>query len=520
MDPKTGQQIDSLHGETAARRQAVGELLFFASIGDLYRVKRIVAAWTLNLSDPKTSDYDKRTPLHLASSEGCYSVVSWLLSQGVEVNPVDRFKRTPLEDAVRADHGEVATILVQAGGKVMNKEGEMVELNESPLSGARLFEGFDPEWEIDASSIKMMEKVGEGEFGVVHKAIWVGTIVAVKILKDTGAVALGDFRTELNLLQKVHHTHTVQFLGAVTKTRPYMIVTEYMPGGSLLDSFKAKILFTTWRAVLIALDMARGMAYLHNRLPHAVIHRDLKPANLMLGGPKVFAPHHRKLLIEELGVLKIADFGLSKSLKLARPTKKDSHHSSHHPSSSGRMTGETRDKSGGIAGNASGHGLYSEKMGTSVTTSQRGSGSGSGSGTGAAPTYRLTGEKGSYRFMAPEVYRHEQYNNKVDVYSFAMIAYQLFEGVPPFYMLDPIEAARAAAYEHRRPKWGISGRPGHSVPIRLKALVESCWAADPDARPEFEDVVADLADYSREIEPDWGEIVRKQEEGGGCCSVQ
>lgn len=35
---------------------------------------------------------------HLSSSEGCYSVVEWLLAEcGVEVNPVDRFKRTPLE---------------------------------------------------------------------------------------------------------------------------------------------------------------------------------------------------------------------------------------------------------------------------------------------------------------------------------------------------------------------------------------------------------------------------------------
>lgn len=51
--------------------------------------------------------------------------------------------------------------------------------------------------------------VGEGEFGIVHKAVWFGTIVAVKILKETSAVALGDFRTELNVLQKVHHPHTV-----------------------------------------------------------------------------------------------------------------------------------------------------------------------------------------------------------------------------------------------------------------------------------------------------------------------
>lgn len=36
---------DSLHGESAARRQAVAELLFFASVGDLYRCKKISVAW-------------------------------------------------------------------------------------------------------------------------------------------------------------------------------------------------------------------------------------------------------------------------------------------------------------------------------------------------------------------------------------------------------------------------------------------------------------------------------------------
>ncbi len=40
----------SLHGETAARRQAITELLFFASVGDVYRCKRIVSAWALNVS--------------------------------------------------------------------------------------------------------------------------------------------------------------------------------------------------------------------------------------------------------------------------------------------------------------------------------------------------------------------------------------------------------------------------------------------------------------------------------------
>ena len=66
-------------------------------------------------------------------------------------------------------------------------------------------------------------------------------------------------------------------------------------------------------------------------------------------------------------------------------------------------------------------------------------------------TFRLTGETGSYRYMAPEVFRHEPYNYKVDVYSFSMIAYQLFEHMPPFAGMDPVAAAKAAALRDSRP---------------------------------------------------------------------
>lgn len=59
--------------------------------------------------------------------------------------------------------------------------------------------------------------------------------------------------------------------------------------------------------------------------------------------------------------------------------------------------------------------------------------------------YKMTGETGSYRYMAPEVFKHENYNEKVDVYAFAMIFYQLLQGVPPFIGMDPVSAAKQAA---------------------------------------------------------------------------
>lgn len=79
---------------------------------------------------------------------------------------------------------------------------------------------------------------GEGEFGVVHKAVWNGTVVAAKVLKGSDAIALGDFRGELDVLRRVHHPNAVQFLGAQTNTQPFVLITELMYGKSLADAFK------------------------------------------------------------------------------------------------------------------------------------------------------------------------------------------------------------------------------------------------------------------------------------------
>jgi serine/threonine protein kinase len=62
----------------------------------------------------------------------------------------------------------------------------------------------------------------------------------------------------------------------------------------------------------IALEFARGMAYMHSRQP-VLIHRDLKPANIMIGGSS-FMLSDTSLLLNSAGSVKVADFGLSKSL--------------------------------------------------------------------------------------------------------------------------------------------------------------------------------------------------------------
>ncbi|KAF6260215.1 protein kinase [Scenedesmus sp. NREL 46B-D3] len=469
----------SLHGENAARRQAITELLFFSSVGDVSRCKKICKTWCIQPQEASCCDYDKRTPLHLAAAEGCYSVAAWLLEEiKAAPNPVDRFKRTPLEDAVRGDHGEVVSLLLHHGGKVTNRDGHLIDLSDSNLSGnVRIFGEIDPEWELDPKQIVFEQK-------------YLGTTVAVKVLKDTNVVALGDFRTEMNVLQKVHHPHTVQFFGAVTKQTPYMIVTEFMSCGSMSDMFRSREFPSLRRSVQLALDCARGIAYLHNHNPLSIIHRDLKPANLMIGGSHVESDIHRRLLLHELGTVKIADFGLSKSLKLNKAGD----------------PGDTPDGSrqGGKAASGEDDSAQPRHHGQKKQ----------------GHSYKLTGETGSYRYMAPEVFRHELYNHKVDQYAFAMICYQLFQGLPPFYSLDPVQAARAAAQHNARPEWSALNRQHRRVPDALKELVGRCWDADYDKRPEMTEVIQELQRVFKELPPDPTVSQQQGGSGGGCCSMQ
>uniref|UniRef100_A0A7S2KB98 Protein kinase domain-containing protein n=1 Tax=Leptocylindrus danicus TaxID=163516 RepID=A0A7S2KB98_9STRA len=105
----------------------------------------------------------------------------------------------------------------------------------------------------------------------------------------------------------------------------------------------------------------------------------------------------------------------------------------------------------------------------------------------------MTGETGSYRFMAPEVFRHERYNESVDVYSYAMIFFNILSGHQPWPMLNGIKAASAAALEGRRPyiprDWDN----------RIVHLLKQCWDEDPSARPSFSRVLADLNVYSHHV---------------------
>ncbi|KAK4750829.1 hypothetical protein SAY87_004311 [Trapa incisa] len=79
--------------------------------GDLYRLKRLVGAG----SDPRMTDYNGRSPLHVSASRGQEKIVSFLIEQGVALDCTDNFGNTPLLEAIKNGHDHVASLLFKAG---------------------------------------------------------------------------------------------------------------------------------------------------------------------------------------------------------------------------------------------------------------------------------------------------------------------------------------------------------------------------------------------------------------------
>ncbi|PNX94627.1 receptor protein kinase TMK1-like protein [Trifolium pratense] len=148
--------------------------------------------------------------------------------------------------------------------------------------------------------------LGRGGFGIVYKGeLPDGTKIAVKrmISVASGSKGLNEFEAEIAVLTKVRHRHLVALMGYCINGNERLLVYEHMPQGTLTQHlFECRehgYTPLTWKQrLVIALDVGRGVEYLHSLARQSFIHRDLKPSNILLG--------------DDMRA-KVADFGLVKN---------------------------------------------------------------------------------------------------------------------------------------------------------------------------------------------------------------
>jgi serine/threonine protein kinase len=173
---------------------------------------------------------------------------------------------------------------------------------------------------LEPSALQLLEELGKGGFGVVFKAQLGARLVAVKKLRSVASLdnaadaqeafsAMQEFQLEATLMQSLHHRNLVRFFG-VTPPPDIAMVMEYVPFGDLgrlLEAREPALDMQRFR-LRVALDIARGMRYLHSM---HVIHRDLKTSNVFICALDPDAPVVAKASFYRISVLYLLSLSLS-----------------------------------------------------------------------------------------------------------------------------------------------------------------------------------------------------------------
>lgn len=278
------------------------------------------------------------------------------------------------------------------------------------------------------SQLTVGERIGEGTFGYVHKAMYTpnqemfGFIdlvaagrrkeVAVKYIKNRWLVqydSLGNFLDEIKIMSMVEHPHIQSLIGLCVDDSQgedqICMVSEFMSRGSLTNVIDSKQL-TNARKLDLSLDTAYGMSHLHSK-GAAVVHRDLKPGNI---------------LVSKEWAARVADFG------------------------------------------------------TSIAARQQ---STVASAVGTTPVY-----------LSPEAALHNEFSQASDVFAYGITLYELWAEEISYPTLTDGGLSVIQGYAHKRMDPDLPRLP--NLPRPISNLIRHCTAFEPEDRPTFHQILSHL----------------------------
>ena len=298
-----------------------------------------------------------------------------------------------------------------------------------------------PFWNVGPDDVEVVKKKFEGGSQAdVGKILWRGGIFARKVFQDKET-----FETELEVVRRVSHPHIVYSFGvSITdedQQEQHSLLMELLDGDLFLRiKDRVRLVgrstppFSHLDSIHILLQVAQAMRYVHG-LPEPVIHGDLKPQNILVSHCEILGDVCQYFI-------KVADFG---SAKILKPTN-------------GGSSNEISKSNGGTT-----------------------------------------------EYTAPEVLRARSEMNlvidcpqKIDVYSFGILAFQVLTGLEPYRGVTSRKVLKEGviAGTLRPPLREACSRPKFwSDQPDLISLVESCWDPNPSARPFF--FVPQVADPSQ-----------------------
>lgn len=198
------------------------------------------------------------------------------------------------EDELSLRRGEIVEVLSRDAnisgdegwwtGKIGDRVGifpAVYVTEEDPLAVSSVIGEVDPP-SVSFSELKLQEVIGVGGFGKVYLGYWNEEVVAVKAARQDAnediEVIKESVLQEAKLFWMLQHENIVSLKGVCLEEPNLCLVMEYARGGPLnrvLSGRKIRPdILVDW-----AIQVARGMAYLHVDAPISLIHRDLKSSN-------------------------------------------------------------------------------------------------------------------------------------------------------------------------------------------------------------------------------------------------
>ena len=296
---------------------------------------------------------------------------------------------------------------------------------------------------INPHEIVLQRRIGEGAFGRVWSAKWGQSTVAVKEFVFAQAAVAGKSIMQQEIIDSIvgeagmmailRHPNVLQLFGCSLTAQAIWIVSELCSLGSLrqlLDDHSKPM--SEHLKLSLALQVAEGMAYLHNQEP-PIIHRDLKSHNIFVHETFTGAEssHHKE----------------KKDTNASDDREDDS------PSPKATIVAKIGDW-----GNA--RALLSGRQRT------------------------MTNNVGTACWMAPETIMRSRASIYSDVYSYGIILWELATRTEVYEGMGPAQIIHSVANESLRPP----------VPEDCiwKDLMVRCWAQIPIDRPDFDMIVEEL----------------------------
>uniref|UniRef100_G3PEC0 Serine/threonine-protein kinase TNNI3K n=1 Tax=Gasterosteus aculeatus aculeatus TaxID=481459 RepID=G3PEC0_GASAC len=268
---------------------------------------------------------DGHTALHSACFHGHIRLVQFLLDSGADMNLVacdpsrssgEKDEQTCLMWAYEKGHDAIVTLLKhykrpddspcneysQPGGdgsyvSVPSPLGKIKSMTKEKTEVLLLRASLPSQFHLQLPDLEFNEIIGSGTSAHLFPVV----LATYRSNTYCSKSDVDMFCREVSILCRLNHPCIIQFVGAcLDDPSQFAIVTQYVSGGSLFSLLhEQKRLIDLQSKLIIAIDVAKGMEYLHN-LTQPIIHRDLNSHNILL---------------YEDGHAVVADFGESRFLQ-------------------------------------------------------------------------------------------------------------------------------------------------------------------------------------------------------------